>query len=203
MKGQAEGNPALWISPHDKLGKRIAPDLIAAAEKNWKRVLSYARRLGLDGSAAADELERAVQSLSSTMERHPRMRARIRNLNDYVFWAAAHKLNRSVGREPKIEYVGSLNDLSVLASAQDSSSVSRLEKELLLKELAGLMNEETRCFCTLQAMDWSWDAIGELFGISANAAQVKFHRGLEKARKRLLGRHRPKTDPTPQPGRSG
>ncbi len=203
MPGQTEGDPVLWIPPQDTQGKPIAADLIAAAERNWKRVLAYARRLGLDGSTAADELERAVHSLSCTMERHPQMRMRIRNLDDYVFWAVAHRLNRSAGREPRIVYVGSLNDLSVFPSARDSSSVTRLENELLFKESAGLMSEKTRCFCTLQAMDWSWDAIGKLFGISANAAQVEFHRGLEKARKRLLGRHRPKAHPPPEPGRSG
>ncbi|MFZ0337680.1 MAG: hypothetical protein WAL45_06580, partial [Terracidiphilus sp.] len=182
-------------------GKAVDGDLLAAGRRNWRRVASYAKRVGQDASRAAEELERAVHSLSSLIERHPRFRERIKNLDDYVFWAAAHRLNRSAAKEPAVEYVGSLADLNALRDAKDSNWVSRLEDELFLKELTGYMNEHTRCLFSLRQMGWSWEAIGGNFGVSANAVQVQFNRGVARARKRILGRKRPKSDPTPEQGR--
>src|SRR2546425_8974210 len=117
MRGEIEGDPTLWIQPHDKLGKPISADLLAAAQRNWKRVVSYAKHLGQDASRAAEELEGTAHSLSSLIERHPQLRQRIKNLDDYVFWVAAHRLNRIAAKEPTVEYVGSLDDLNSLTGA--------------------------------------------------------------------------------------
>lgn len=202
MRGEAEGDSTLWIQPHDNVGKPIDGELLAAAHRNWRRVVSYAKRLGQDASSAAEELEGAVHSLSSLIERHPRFRERIKSLDDYVFWVAAHRLNRCAAKEPAVEYVGSLADLNALRDAKDSNWVSRLEDELFLKELTGYMNERTRCLFSLRQMGWSWEDIGGNFGVSANAVQVQFNRGVARARKRILGRAYSRTDPTPEPGRS-
>jgi len=202
MRDEIKSDPTLWIPPHDKLGKPIDADLLAAAQQNWRRVIAYAKRLGQDASIAAEELEGAVHSLSSLIERHPRFRERIKNLDDYVFWVAAHRLNRSAAKEPAVKYVGSLDDLNSLRGTQDSNWVSRLEDELFLKELTGYMNERTRCLFSLRQMGWSWEDIGRNFGVSANVVQVQFNRGVARARKRILGGTYSKTDPTPEPGRS-
>src|SRR5690349_20702341 len=127
MRGEIEGDPTLWIQPHDKLGRPIGAELLAAAQRNWKRVVSYAKRLGQDASKAAEVLEETVHSLSSLTERHPRLRERIKNLDDYVFWATAHKVNRLAATQPTVEYMGSLSDLHSLRGTQDSSWVSRVE----------------------------------------------------------------------------
>lgn len=202
MRGETEGDSTLWIQPHDKLGKPIDADLLAAAQRNWRRVIAYAKRLRQDVSIAAEELEGAVHSLSSLIERHPRFRERIKSLDDYVFWVAAHRLNRGAAKQPTVEYVGSLADLNALRDAKDSNWASRIEDELFLKEVTGYMNERTRYLFSLRQMGWSWDGIAENLGISANAVQVQFNRGVVRARKRILGRIYSKTDPTPEPGRA-
>ena len=202
MRGKIEGDPTLWIQPHDNAGKAIDGELLAAAHRNWRRVVSYAKRLGQDASSAAEELEGAVHSLSSLIERHPRFRERIKSLDDYVFWVTAHRLNRSAAKQPTIDYVGSLTDLIALRDAKVSNWASRIEDELFLKEVTGYMNERTRYLFSLRQMGWSWDGIAEKLGISANAVQVQFNRGVVRARKRILGRIYSKTDPTPEPGRA-
>ncbi|MHB8617820.1 MAG: sigma-70 RNA polymerase sigma factor region 4 domain-containing protein [Candidatus Acidiferrales bacterium] len=202
MRDEINGDPTLWIQPHDKLGKAIDADLLAAAQRNWRRVIAYAKRLGQDTSIAADELEGAVHSLSSLLERHPRFRERIKNLDDYVFWVAAHRLNRSAAKEPIVKYAGSLDDLNSLRGGQDSNWVSRFEDDLFLKELTGYMSERTRCLFSLRQMGWPWEDIGRNFGVSANVVQVQFNRGVARARKRILGRPYSKSNPTPEPGRS-
>ena len=202
MRSEIEGDPTLWIHPQQKLGDSTAADLLAAAQRNWKHVLSYAVRLGLDASRAADELEGTVHSLTSLTERHPHLRERIKNLDDYVFWVAAHRLHRLAAKEPPVAYVGLLNDLNSLRGAQDSGWVARLENELILKEITSYMNERTRHLFSLRKMGWSWRDLEKDLGISANTLQVQFNRGIARALRRILGRIDSKTGPTPTPGRS-
>jgi DNA-directed RNA polymerase specialized sigma24 family protein len=202
MRGDIEGDPTIWIQPRNKLGNPIGADLVAAAQRNWKRVISYAKRLGQDASRAAEELEGTVHSLSSLLERHPRLRDQIKNLDDYVFWVAAHRLSRSAAKEPPVEYVGSLDDLNSLHGAQDSSWVRRLENDLVLEEITGYLNKRARYLFSLRRMGWSWQDIGGNLGISANAVEIQFNRGVARARRRILGRTYSKADRTPEPGRS-
>jgi len=202
MRSETESDPPLWVPAHDKLGKTIDEEIFAAARRNWRRVVSYARRQGQDASKAAEELEGAVRSLSSLIERHPRFRDRIKSLDDYVFWVTAHRLNRSVARQPAVEYVGSIADLNALREAKDADWASRLEGELFLKEVTSCMSQRTRYLFSLRQMGWSWEDIAKNLGISANAVQVQFNRGVARARKRILRRAYSKTtDPTPEPGR--
>jgi RNA polymerase sigma factor (sigma-70 family) len=201
MRGDTASEPTLWIQPQDRTGKAIDRELMDAAHRNWRRIVSYARRQGQDSSRAAEELERAVHSLSALFDRHPRFRDRIRNFDDYVFWVTAHRLNRCAARQPTVEYVGALEDLNVLQRAQDSDWVSRLEDELFLKEIIGNMSERTRYLFHLRQMGRSWHDIAKILGITANAAQVQFNRGLTRARKRILRRAYFRKDRTPEAGR--
>ena len=75
MKGEAEGDSALWIRGQDELGRPIDADIVAAAKRNWKRVLTYAESQRHDGPAAAEALEYVVHSLALLIERHPHARA--------------------------------------------------------------------------------------------------------------------------------
>ena len=202
MKGNTEDDPALWIQPQDKLGRPIDPRLLTAAQRNWKRVQSYAVRHGQDTSRAAEVLEATVHSLSSLIRRHPHFAERIKSLDDYVFGVAAHGLNRLAAKEPTVEYIGSLDDLNSLQGAHDSSWASRLEKELVLKETTGYMNERARHLFSLREMGYSWEEIARNLGTTANNVQSQFSQGVARARRRILGRLHVTSNPTPEPGRS-
>ncbi len=191
MKGEAEGDPALWIQPHDKLGKPIDAEFLAVAQRSWKRVLTYAHQQGLDGAVAAEVLERAVQTLSSVMGRNPQLREQISNLDDYFFWVVAHRLKRRAAKEPPVEYVGSIDELASLPGLTGPDWVEKCENELALKELSANMTAETRFILDLRAEGCSWNEIAKIFGVKRNTAQVKFLRGIEKARRGLMARLRP------------
>jgi DNA-directed RNA polymerase specialized sigma24 family protein len=202
MQSETEGDSTLWIQPGDKPAKAIDADLVASGQRNWQRVAGYAKRVGQDAARAAEELEAAVRYLAALIHRHPRFRERIKNLDDYVFWAAAHRLNRRAAKEPPIEYVGSVGKLNALRGAKDSNWVSGIEDEVFLREVTGCMSERTRYLFSLRQMGWSWEDIAKNLGITANAAQVQFNRGVARARKRILGRTPPKSDPAPEQGRA-
>jgi|SRR5579875_153080 len=186
MKGEAEGDPTLWIPPRDKLGKPINAEVLAVAQRSWKRVLTYAEQQGLDGAVAAGVLERAVQTLSSVMGRNPQLREQVRNLDDYFFWVVAHRLRRRAAKEPPVEYVGSMDELASLPGLTGPDWVESFENELTLKELTANMTAETRFILDLRAEGYSWGEIARTLGVKRNTAQVKFLRGIEKARKGLM-----------------
>jgi hypothetical protein len=186
MNGAPEGDPTLWIQSRDKLGKPIDAEFLAVAQRSWKRVLTYAQQQGLDGAVAAGVLERAVQTLSSVMVRHPQLREQINNLDDYFFWVVAHRLKRRAAKEPPVEYVGSMDELGSLPGLSGPDWVEKFENELALKELSANMTAETRYILDLRAEGCSWNEIAKSLGVKRNTAQVKFLRGIEKARKGLM-----------------
>lgn len=202
MKGDKEGDPALWIQPHDKLGKPIDAGLLAAAQRAWRRVRTYAELQGQDASVAAAVLEDAVHSLSSLFGRHPHFSERIKNLEDYIFAMGAKGLNRLAAKEPLLEYMGSLDDLAPLRAAQDSNWVSRLEDELALKEVKGYLNVRVSYLFSLREMKYSWKDIARSLGTTENNVQSQFSQGVAQARRRILGRLHVKSKTTPGQGRS-
>lgn len=201
MKDETGGNPILWLPPHDELGRPQDPAILAAAEHNWMRVLAYARRQGQDGSVAADVLERVVGALSSLKFRRPDFFQRINNLDVYLFWAAIWRLNKLAAREPFLEYVGSLDDLSSLATLRQSSSALDIENQAFAKELKGFLSERTRFLLSCQEMGYKWPELAASMGTTALRLRVQFSEGIAAARKRILGKAGPKRNPKAGPER--
>lgn len=181
-------DPPLWIASVDKRGKPIESELLAAAQRNWKRVLSYAQRHQQDSSRAADIFEAVVHSLSNAIERHPQIAKRIRSLDYYLFWAFARRLNRLLAKEPVIDYVGALDDLASLKGAQDPHWVPRLEQELLVKEVQGYMDQRTRHILFLRESRYSWPEVASELGMDVRNLKVFFGYSIRKIRKRILRR---------------
>ena len=201
MSGDGEGNPALWIGPRDELGRAVDEEILAAAYRVWKRVVTYAEVQGQDTSRAAEALEGAAHSLAALSERHPQARARIRSLDFYIFWAAARRLDKAASREPDIEFLGSSDDLTPFPGAQDTAWVAQLEQELLLGEIIGYMNGQTRRLFIMRRSGYSWDEIGRILGTSAVDVQTYFSKGVAKARRRIERRSVNRSGETPSPGR--
>jgi len=201
MKGESEGEPGLWLQPQDKLGRPSDAAILATAQRNWKRILAYAEQHGHDASVAAGVLEAVVGALSSMKQRHPSLYHRIENLDVYLFWAAIWRLNKLVAKEPALEYVGSLDDLSSLDRVHDLTGALRIEKYILVKELMGFMSARTRFLFSRREMGYTWPEIAASLGTTALRLRVQFSEGLAGARRRILGKADSKSDPTPESGR--
>ena len=115
MREDFERNPPVWVLPSDESGTVIGPDLVDAAQRNWTRILAYARRHQQDPSRTADILEATLLSLSRARRTNGKLPRPIRNLDNYLYLAFVRRLNRQLAREPKIETVGSLQDLDALS----------------------------------------------------------------------------------------
>lgn len=84
--------------------------------------------------------------------------------------------------------MGTANDLDSLAGVWDIGWVSRLEKELLLKEIVGYMSTRTRLLYNLRTLGFSWNDIAKSLGTTANNVQSQFSQGIAKVRRRVLGK---------------
>ncbi len=193
MIGDREDDPTLAILSVDKLGRPVSAPLLAAAHESWKRLRVLAERQGQDGSVVADFLEDTLHRLSSIERRHPQFKDRIGNLEHYVFAVTANRLNRRAAKEAILEFVGTSNDLDSFTGVWDIGWVSKIEKELLLKEIVGYMSARTRLLYNLRTLGFSWNDIAKSLGTTANNVQSQFSQGIAKVRRRVLG----KTDSTP------
>ena len=186
MPRDTEPNPRARIWPRDKSGTPIEQDLVDAAERNWARFHAYSLRHQQDSSRTADILEATLLALSRARKTNARLMRPIRNLDNYLYSAFVRCLNRRMAREPKIEPVGSLQDVEARASGQNSFVSPTIEDELLVDELMTFMDEDTRRMFTLRKLGYSWKAIARILNTTANNAQVRYDQGLKRARYRLL-----------------
>jgi DNA-directed RNA polymerase specialized sigma24 family protein len=186
MRGDFEADPPVWISKPDGSGAAVETDLLDAARRNWARVLSYAQRYEQDSSVAADILETVLLAISRARGSRRNSGSPIRNLDSYLYVAFIRRLNRHVAKQPKIEFVGSLQDLDALSGNQTRGSAPTVEDDLLVRELLRYMNQRARHTFLLRTSGYSWKETASFLRTTANSAQVLFNKGVGKARGRIM-----------------
>ena len=186
MSGDFGANPPVWIWQSEGSGTTVETDLLDAARRNWARVLSYARRYGQDSSIAADILEAVLLAISRARRASRMLGNPIRNLDSYLYVAFVRRLNRHVARQPKIQFVGSLQDLDAFSGIHTPSSPSTVEDELLVRELLQYMTGGPRDMFFLRTSGYSWKEVARFLGTTANSAQVLFNKGIGTARSRIM-----------------
>ena len=131
MSGDFEADTPVWIWQLEGPGAAIETDLLDAARRNWPRVLSYARRYEQDSSVAANILEAVLLATSRVKIARQKSGNPIRNLDTYVYVAFVRKFNKYLTRQPKIQFVGSLQDVDTLSDVRNSKNPPAVEDELL------------------------------------------------------------------------
>ena len=197
MRGDSEPDPPVWIWQLDQSGTAVDTDLLDAERRNWGRVRSYAERHQQDSAKAADILEVVLLSLSRARRAHRKSGSTIRNLDTYLYVAFVRRLNRHVARQPKIQFVGSLQDLEALSGIQTRGKPPLVEDELLVNELLRYANRRTRDMFFLRTSGYSWKEVARILRTTANSAQVLFNNGIGKARTsitKLKGSARPSSE---------
>ena len=61
----------------------------------------------------------------------------------------------------------------------------RAETAVLINEIMAACDQVSREIILLRLRDRSWDEIGKLFGISPSAAEARYRKALDRARKTL------------------
>lgn len=186
MQEHLSANPPLWISETDKHGKRVNREVIDAAHRIWSRVLQYVQHEGQDLAPTADIFEMTCYCVSRAMRRNRRQNP-IRNLDSYLYCAFVRRFIRRRAREPKIQYVESVESFADGRLKPDYSWVSMLENEIQFKQFLSYLDPKTRVMVLRRHRGDSWAEIGKAFGISGHNAEVQFANAIQKARSRVFG----------------
>jgi len=186
MRRDFEADPPVWIWQSEGSGTAVETDLLDAARRNWPRAVSYAQRYQQDSSVAADILEKVLLATSRVTRARQNSGNPIRNLDSYLYVAFVRRLNRHMARQPKIEFVGSLQDLDALSSVKNQGSPPTVEDELLVRELLKFMSGHPRDMFFLRTSGYSWKEVARFLGTTANSAQVLFNKGVAKVRGRIM-----------------
>jgi DNA-directed RNA polymerase specialized sigma24 family protein len=119
----------------------------------------------------------------------------IRNLDNYIYWAFVRRLNRQLAREPKIETVGSTQDLDSLTGIRTRAVPPSIEQELLVKEVMTFLDEKPREMFSLRKAGYSWRDVAGTLKTTANNAQARFSQGFKRAQNRIMKPKNPRKTP--------
>jgi hypothetical protein len=186
MSGDFEPDTPVWIWQPEDSGTAVESDLLDAGRRNWPRVISYARRYEQDSSVAANILEAVLLATSRVKIARRKSGNPIRNLDTYVYVAFLRKFKRYLARQPKIQFVGSLQDVDTLSDIRSSKGPPAVEHDLLAKELLQHMSQRTRQTFFLRTNGYSWKETARFLKTTANSAQVLFNKEIGKLRSHIM-----------------
>jgi DNA-directed RNA polymerase specialized sigma24 family protein len=176
----AEGSRSLFrLNAVDRRGRKIDPAVLEAAEVIFSDALEYGRKLLGDPAVVTNALEEVAASVSLTARvQNPTSPLRGRDLRLYLFRAFLNEVNRQKRKEPTL-----LGLTEALASWADPSQA--LEDKMLLEEFLRLCEPWMQDMALRRMQGFSWDEIGEVYGVSGHAAEARFSHALRQARERL------------------
>jgi hypothetical protein len=182
--------------------------LLTAVREAWPHALAHARRR-IDYSksqsektaVAAEVWEKVVRSVAKTRRREAARGPRITDLQSYLIGAFHYRLNRYLEREQRqletIQFVPSLEELERLEKSS-WQWIDDLERSITITQIMAHMDPSTREIWKLRQMRWGWKEIANDIGLNEQQAKMKFQRGLQKTKERILAKLREKLAP-PKP----
>ena len=175
------------VSPVDRLGRRISPVVLDAAEQIGRRAIQHAEKLLIDPAVAASLLEQTAATVSRALEtRRRRMQSDVRDLHSYLFRAFIRRINRIKRRQLILD--GAVHAHSV-DSHNSTDPRASLELKILVDELLTRCDPVTRDMFYRRIQGFSWKEIGSFYGVSGHAAESRFSQSLRRIAEKLgLGR---------------
>ena len=170
------------ISPVDRHGRTISPEVLEAAHEIGARALRFAERQLGDSAVAASLLEEAAATVSRAIIVQSRNgNPAVRNLQAYLFRAFIRRVDRVKRKElPLLE-----SFINEIQQSSGSDPSHEMELKLLVDELLTRCNNMARDMFYRRTEGFSWQEIGNLYGVSAHAAEGRFDRALKRLRKAL------------------
>jgi DNA-directed RNA polymerase specialized sigma24 family protein len=174
--------PPLLLNAVDRLGRKIDPVVLSVAREIGPRALSYAQNLIGDPAAAINYLEEAAASVSAAMvQKKLSGRPEVRDVAAYLFRTFVRMVDDVRSKEATVEEaVEERGDLQTHWTGQD-----QVETAVLLSEVMATCDRASREVVVLRLEGFSWHEIGQHLGISTHAAELRFSKALDRARKTL------------------
>lgn len=171
-----------WVNAVDRLGRRIDPSVLAAAEEIAPRAVLYGERLLCDSALATTLLEEAAATVSRAIKLKRDAGTQVQNLQAYIFRAFVRRVNKARRRDLLLSNHGALNP-GVHCNPVDLGN--DIEFKVLVNEFLARCDSVTRDMFYRRIQGFSWKEIARVHGISVHAAESKFSQALRRVRKKL------------------
>ena len=181
----AEGSRSLFrLNAVDRRGRNIAQAVLEAAEEIYPDALEHGRKLLGDPALVTNVLEEVAASVSQTARVKNPLGSPMqgRDLRLYLFRSFLNEVNRQKRKEPT--FVG-LSEVVAVSNPPWADPLEELEAKILLEEFLAHCEPWMQDMAFRRLQGFSWDEIGEVYGVSGHAAQAKFSHALQQVRERL------------------
>ncbi len=175
-------SPPFLLNSADRLGRKIDPAVLSVALEIGARSVAYAEKLLGDPALAVSFFEQAAATVSEAIEQKRSAGSpSVRNLARYLFRTFIRIVGKAKRKEEALE-----ESLRNRTSSDISwNEAAKLETAVLVDEVMASCGKVAREIAFRRLEGFSWKEIGEEFGISAHAAELRFERCLEQARRTL------------------
>src|SRR5437016_9273799 len=130
------------VSPVDRLGRRITPVVLDAAERIGRRAIEHAEKLLIDPAVAAGLLEEAAATVSRALASKKNCtQVNIRDLPSYLFRAFIRRVDKIKKRQ--LALVGDLA-VPIFGSGNSTDPQASVELKMLVYELLARCGAMTR-----------------------------------------------------------
>lgn len=181
--GARPPNRSPRVSPVDRLGRRISPVVLDAAEEIGRRAIEHAEKFLIDPAVAAGVLEEAAATVSRALASKKNCpQANVEDLPSYLFRAFIRRVDKIRKKQ-----LAQVNDLPVptLGSGNSTDPQAAVEMKILIDELMTRCDPLTREVFYRRVHGFSWEEIGRSYGISAHAAASRFSQALRRIGEKL------------------
>lgn len=178
---EAKTSPRFLLNSVDLSGREIDPAVLSAATAIGPKAIHYAENVLGDSAVAMNLFEEAAASVSDAVRAKQAGGSAVRDLAAYLFRTYMRLVSQEKQRDSMLS-----ESLAIEIEAQISErDLARAEAALLLDEIMSVCDRLTREVALRRLEGLSWKEIGEHYGISGHAAEVRFSKALDRARKRL------------------
>ncbi len=176
--------PAFLLNSVDRLGRPIDPGVLSVAQEISQQALAYAEKILGDPAVIQNLFEEAAAAVSEAVEtKKASAKPPVRDLRAYLFRAFVHRIAQEKRREATLR-----NEINLEGRNRSTSGTPEFARELLLDEVMAACDKVTQETALRRLEGFSWNEIGDRYGISAHVARLRFSKALQRARKRLTAR---------------
>ena len=184
---ETKTGPPFLLNSVDRFGRQIAPAVLSVSTEIGPRALAYAQNLIGDPALAINYFEEAAASVSAAIEEKKASGApAIRNVAGYLFRTFIRMVDDAKHKE-KVRQESLKDSGEVRIPLADEA---RMETAVLLNEVMEACDRASREVIVLRLEGFTWKEIGKQFDISTHAAEARFSKALDHARKMLKIRRR-------------
>jgi RNA polymerase sigma factor (sigma-70 family) len=187
MASEPEAKPSgpFLLNSIDRLGRPIHPGVLSVAQEISHQALAYAERILGDPAVALNLFEEAAAAVSEAVEtKKASGKPPIRDSRAYLFRAYVRRISQERRREVVFKHEVELR--------QERNRPTRTwtgpDMKLLLDEVMAAYDKVTQEITLRRLEGFSWDEIGDRYGISSHAARIRFSKALRRARETFKAR---------------